>query len=166
MSKAIDQLFTDRQKQMILWVLIVICVFLLGLTALAWKWSSESQQRWANASQPEKPVMRYISQAERDLQIEKCRLERSVEFYDVVDGKLAPRQLSAKDLIACIDFAYALNGNDNDKNLIDLASEASHARRDLYFTHFRNCTKGDTSQAVELVCAKVAHDITYDYLLK
>lgn len=129
---------------------------------------TQLQKDYDFVTAPPAKVERTITEGElvvkRNMFLEKCKLQKQVEFYNVVDNRLAPRTLNATDILQCHDAAFALTGDpEGDRNIENLMDDVSRARGRLFREYHGACmAEGGT----ELPCVKVAHDQTVIYLSK
>lgn len=104
----------------------------------------------------------------RDRHIENCKLDRSVEFFRVEDGKIVPRGITGPDRLACIEEAFAMNGSPTDKLIMDASRAASTARRDLFRQAFDYCrlssAADENKSLMELKCVDFAYKKTIEVI--
>lgn len=151
-------------------IVLVLVIGIIGFAINNYWLSQEISELKANGTiVPTESVVKVVrsenvAQLLRDNYITQCKLKRSLEFYTVKDGKVAPRELLAKDRLDCIDEAFAKDDPDGGTEVIDAAKAASDARIQLFRTSFDMCNNSMPPEISErdreLTCVVVAYNKT------
>lgn len=127
---------------------------------------AELKTQLAAATQPkgEEGPPEAVQKLLRDNYITQCKLKRSLEFYTVKDGKVAPRELLGQDRVECVTEAFAIDIINGGSEVRAAAEASSKARTELFRKAFDSCMaskpKDSTEGLNELNCIVAAHKKT------